>query len=134
MDDWAYKLENIAIPEGMLPEWKMGVVINVQSNKAIIGFADKEKIELPLSGVKWARKCLQDCYALGSPINSVTQVLDPRQVVMVEKEGKSWLLRQIPKVQGAIIALDPHTGRVLAMQGGWSQTGTSSFNLSLIHI
>ena len=37
-------------------------------------------------------------------------------------------MRQIPKVQGAIIALDPHTGRVLAMQGGWSQTGSSSFN------
>ncbi len=128
MDDWAYKLENIAIPEGMLPEWKMGVVIKVQSDKAIIGFADKERIELPLSGVKWARKCLQDCYALGQAITSVTQVLDPREVVMVEKEGKSWKLRQVPKVQGAIIALDPHTGRVLAMQGGWMQSGTSDFN------
>ena len=29
-------------------------------------------------------------------------------------------LRQIPDVEGAILALDPHTGRVLAMAGGWS--------------
>ena len=39
---------------------------------------------------------------------------------MVEKEEDKYILRQIPKVQGALIALDPHTGRVLAMQGGWS--------------
>ena len=29
-------------------------------------------------------------------------------------------LRQIPQVQGAMVSLDPHTGRVLAMVGGWS--------------
>jgi penicillin-binding protein 1A len=128
MDDWPLRLENIAIPKGMLPEWKMGVVLNVSTSKAEIGFANKERIKLPLSGVRWARKCLQDCYALGPPINAVSQVLKTGQVIMVEKKGKSWVLRQVPKVQGAIIALDPHTGRVLAMQGGWTQSGTSDFN------
>jgi len=63
MDDWATSVENIAIPEGMLPEWKLGVVLDVNSSKAEIGFADQERVDLPLSGVKWARKCLQDCYA-----------------------------------------------------------------------
>jgi penicillin-binding protein 1A len=38
-----------------------------------------------------------------------------------------WALRQIPNVSGAMVALDPHTGRVLAMDGGWSYD-TSQFN------
>ena len=127
MDDWTTKLEDIAIPEGMLPEWKIGVVLSASTNSAEIAFADKEKINLKLDGVKWARKCLQDCYALGSPITRVSQVLQTGEVIMIEKVEQSWVLRQVPKVQGALIALDPHTGRVLAMQGGWTQS-SSSFN------
>ena len=37
-------------------------------------------------------------------------------------------LRQIPDVSGALVALDPHTGRVLAMVGGWSASRCSQFN------
>jgi len=127
MDDWAKKLEKISEPEGILSSWQMGVVLDVNSQKAEIAFADKTRADLKLSGVKWARKCLQDCYALGRPIERVNQVLKVGEVVMIEKIEDGWHLRQIPKVQGAIIALDPHTGRVLAMQGGWTQSA-SSFN------
>lgn len=127
MDDWATKLQNIAEPEGILPTWQMGVVLAVNSQKAEIAFADKTRIDLKLAGVKWARKCLQDCYALGVPIERVNQVLNSGEVVLVEKKKDTWYLRQIPKIQGALIALDPHTGRVLAMQGGWTQS-SSSFN------
>ncbi len=127
MDDWPKKLSNIAVPEGMLAEWRMGAVLKVSNSSATIGFADREQIELKLDGVKWARKCLQDCYALGVPIERVSQVLKVGEVVLLDFEEKKWVLRQIPKVQGAIIALDPHTGRVLAMQGGWTQSA-SSFN------
>ncbi|CAG0905346.1 unnamed protein product [Cyprideis torosa] len=127
MDDWAKKLSEIAVPEGMLSEWQIGVVLSANNNIAEIAFANKEKIQLKLDGVRWARKCLQDCYALGQEVIKVSQVVKKGDVVMVESVGKSWILRQVPKVQGAIIALDPHTGRVLAMQGGWTQSA-SSFN------
>ncbi|HRC26152.1 MAG TPA: penicillin-binding transpeptidase domain-containing protein, partial [Alphaproteobacteria bacterium] len=40
-------------------------------------------------------------------------------VQSVTPENNTYALRQIPKIQGALLALDPHTGRVLAMQGGW---------------
>ena len=36
-------------------------------------------------------------------------------------------MQQIPEVQGGLIAMDPHTGRILAMQGGWKY-GISEFN------
>lgn len=126
MDDWAKKLGEIATPEGMLPHWQMGVVLSATKNSAKIGFEGKEeRAELKLDGVRWARKCLQDCYALGPEIIHVNDVISSGDVIMVENVEKSWVLRQIPKIQGAIIALDPHTGRVLAMQGGWTQSASS---------
>jgi penicillin-binding protein 1A len=45
----------------------------------------------------------------------------------MKDKKKEYILRQVPLIQGAIIALDPHTGRILAMQGGWTY-GTSEYN------
>jgi penicillin-binding protein 1A len=135
IEKWSESLGKIAIPEGMLNEWRMGVVTEIKKTSAIIGFNENEKIDLKLDGVRWARKCLQDCYALGREIIKMDQVIKKGDVILVEEitqktdteELKKWILRQIPKVQGALIALNPHTGRVLAMQGGWTQSA-SSFN------
>ena len=60
--------------------------------------------------------------------NSPTEVLKPGDVIFVEKkEGSSYLLRQAPGVSGGLVAMDPHTGRVLAMVGGFSYS-QSEFN------
>ena len=48
-------------------------------------------------------------------------------LVFVEAEGGGWRLRQIPLVNGAIIAMEPNSGRVLAMMGGYSFS-LSNFN------
>jgi penicillin-binding protein 1A len=64
-------------------------------------------------------------------VKSAADVLNPGDVVYVEqleKDGEQVLrLRQPPKVQGALVAMDPHTGRVLAMVGGFS-FAQSEFN------
>lgn len=127
LDDWATKLAEINEPADMLEQWRLGVVLQSGSNSAEVGLADNQKISLALDGVKWARKCLNECYALGPEITAVSQVLSVGDIVMIEKTGKTWALRQIPRVQGALVAIDPHTGRVLAMQGGW-KWGASQFN------
>jgi penicillin-binding protein 1A len=133
MNDWANDLTKIATPEGMLPEWQMAVVLSLKKTSAQIGFEDGSKETLTLDGVRWARKCISDCYGLGPEVIRMDQVVEKGDVIMIEKmpkedeEGEYWVLRQVPKVQGAIISLDPHTGRVLAMQGGWTQSA-SSFN------
>src|SRR5690606_13858844 len=54
-------------------------------------------------------------------------VLKPGDVVFVEQKGDEWMLRQPPAVGGALVAMDPHTGRVLAMVGGFSYS-ESEFN------
>lgn len=131
VENWAEDLQKIAIPEGMLEDWRMGVVTELRQTTATVGFNANEEVELKLSGVRWARKCLSDCYALGPEVIKMNQVLKKGDVILLEKvekeEGQEWVLRQVPKIQGAIIALNPHTGRVLAMQGGWTQSA-SSFN------
>ncbi len=145
LDDWRKKLSNIKKPEGMLPEWELATVLEVSKDKAKIGFVEKEQGKILLSDTKWARQYLNDGYALGKVVKSLEQVIKVGDVIMVEKpsvpkskeastEGEKepdniYLLRQIPLIQGAIIALDPHTGRVLAMQGGWNyRYGGSEFN------
>src|SRR5580765_3203983 len=60
--------------------------------------------------------------------NSPADVLKPGDVVFVEKkEGSQYMLRQPPSVSGGLVAMDPHTGRVLAMVGGFSYA-QSEFN------
>jgi penicillin-binding protein 1A len=59
---------------------------------------------------------------------SPSDVLSPGDVVFVEKKQEGgWMLRQVPKVGGGMVAMDPHTGRVLAMVGGFSFSA-SEFN------
>ena len=60
---------------------------------------------------------------------SPADVLKPGDVVFVEKkdDGGGYMLRQVPEVSGGLVAMDPHTGRVLAMVGGFSYA-QSEFN------
>ena len=114
-----------------VPEWKLAVVLDTTSDAATIGLqpatlpngalaADREKGTIPLSEMKWAR----------SGLSNVGSALKPGDVVYVEavadKPG-TFELHQVPEIEGAIIAMDPHTGRVLAMQGGFS-FAESEFN------
>lgn len=126
-DDWKEKLSAVKDPDDMIDPWKLGVVVRATDDRAAIGFKDGTQKNILLDGVSWARKSLQDGYALGAEVASVRQVLDKGDVVMVEDVADKLILRQIPKIQGALVALDPHTGRVLAIQGGW-KAGVSSFN------
>lgn len=129
LDDWANRLAEVDIP-GIHKDWRLAVVLNVTNAEATFGFADKTKGKLLLEYLSWARKPLEKGLT-GSDVTSVHDVLKTGDVIMVEKTeagGKEvYGLRQIPKVNGGLIAIDPHTGRILAMQGGWSYNA-SEFN------
>ena len=47
--------------------------------------------------------------------------------IRLNKDANTWRLRQVPEISGAMVAMDPHTGRVLAMVGGFSYD-QSQFN------
>lgn len=136
LDDWPRRLQDLATPAGLLPDWQLAAVLNVSGDEAEIGFADRARGRLPLQQVQWARESRDGGYALGPEINAVSQVLSAGDVIIVspveapDSQAESepvYELQQIPLVNGALIALDPHTGRILAMQGGW-QHGADQFN------
>ncbi|MBX2834304.1 MAG: penicillin-binding protein 1A [Micavibrio sp.] len=127
IQEWGFN--EMTRPNGMLNHWKLALVIDVGEDAAI-KFEDSSEGTIALEDLKWARKYLNEGYARGPEITAASDALSKGDVVMVaplEDQDNTYGLRQIPDVQGSIIALDPHTGRVLAMQGGWKY-GISEFN------
>ncbi len=78
-------------------DWRIGVVTQRSGSSATIGFADGE--EAPLTGVP-------DDASVGD-------------VIAASPQGNSWRVRTVPEVSGGFLAMQPETGRVLAMQGGF---------------
>ncbi len=128
MSEWQDKLSGFKKPDAMLDSWSLAVVQAASTEGARISLENGREGLIVLEDLKWARESLNKGYALGPQITSAAQVLKRGDVVMVEPlNGNQYALQQIPEVQGALIALDPHTGRILAMQGGWKY-GISEFN------
>ncbi|MCC6470388.1 MAG: transglycosylase domain-containing protein, partial [Alphaproteobacteria bacterium] len=125
--DWAQRLKGLEQPKG-LGEWYLAVVLSTTDTAAHVGFTDGRRGTVPLSEMSWARQNLEK-QKLGPPLKRPSEALAVGDVVAVEpvsqdREGKphpagSFALRQIPKAGGAVVAMDPHTGRVLAMSGGY---------------
>jgi penicillin-binding protein 1A len=121
--DWKKNLA--AIPdESGIDSWKPAVALAYQGKDIRIGFADGTSALLTNEGYKWAHRQLPG--AVWGPMPAKPQdVVKPGDVFYVEplpapaKPGE-FGLRQVPEVNGAIVVMDPHTGRVLAMSGGFS--------------
>lgn len=126
---WLEPLKAVPAASYVPETWKTAIVTNVTDEAAEIGLTDKTTGTIPLAELKWARKNMPD-QTLGPEINAPSEVLKTGDVIWVEpvKFGakrvpypeNTYTLRQIPEVEGAMVVLDPHTGRVLAMVGGFS--------------
>lgn len=139
--DWKTALTGVQAPPDIDP-WQTAVVLSMDDKQVRLGLSDGSEGVLPLGEMRWARKALED-QARGAAVKKPADVVSPGDVILVEavlfkepdKDGDkpepyppgTYALRQVPAVNGAIVALDPHTGRVLAMQGGWSYD-ESEFN------
>ncbi len=138
--NWKADLAKQANPPGMRHRWMLGVVIRVSDTSATLGYSDAladagagaaRTGVLDLGSIRWARP-VHDGQAGGPPF-SMHQVLHVGDFVLVSKPdstGSRLNLEQIPTIQGALIAMDPRTGRVLAMVGGWSHD-MSPFNRAM---
>ena len=123
--DWARKLA--AVPVNIPDDWRCAVVLLAGPGEAVIGFTDASRGRIPLSDLTWARAALKKGQR-GPAVKSAAQVLMPGDVIAVEPvAGDVYSLRQVPEIDGGIVALDPHTGRVLAMSGGFA-FADSQFN------
>ena len=136
--DWGAALADIPDLDDIAP-WRMAVVLQVENDRMIAGVRpaklssgelEKERysVEVAFEQMKWARPSQPDG-SLGGEVKSADQVVSPGDVVYVAptRDRTAWRLMQQPKVEGALVALDPHTGRVHAMVGGFSYD-RSEFN------
>lgn len=87
-------------------DWRVAVVTDIGGQSASIGFADGDDSQLT---------------------GTIPTGLEVGHVVAVSPSGNAWRLRAIPEVSGGFVAEDVHTGRVLAMQGGFDSR-LSDFN------
>ena len=146
-------LKEIKLPGGY-GTWEPALVTKVGTNAAELLLKDGATIKLTGDDVKWAQTYKPEKGKPGLQVGHVilaefkresrtdgeaaTPVEDPE----LDPDGKpiatppaepvevpvgNATLRQVPEVDGALVALDPHTGRILAMQGGYSFF-KSSFN------
>jgi len=133
--DWHSQLTGVVQPAGSEP-WQLAIVLSVDAKGAQIGLTSGDIGSIPFSELAWARQVLKD-QRYGPPPHKAADVLAAGDIILVEpvtaqEDGtayppKTYGLRQIPDVGGAVVALDPHTGRVLAMSGGFSYEA-SQFN------
>ena len=119
--DFLNTLKNTPLTKGAEPSWKKAVVTQTQKEKADITLEDGTKGHIYLKDIAWAKPALQNKYVGASPTD-VSKVLNTGDVIYVEKgqESDAYGLRQIPDVEGGMAVIDPNTGKVLALVGGFS--------------
>ena len=136
--NWARSVAALPRPPGMLPTWHLAVALEVSGAEARMGWMDDSGTQhnsvMLLSDSGWARPNHNG--SIGGSPRRMADVVQIGDVVMTEPASATSLkgpaadrilLRQVPLVQGALVSLDPATGRVLAMSGGWNFE-SSQFN------
>jgi penicillin-binding protein 1A len=139
-EDWGKKVAGVS-PLSDLIDWRLAVVLAVTPESATIGLrptmgpdnavgSDRDKGTIPFNkDIRWKQRLASDT-GPAKAVKSMTDLLQVGDVVYVTQADGGpgeYRLRQVPEVEGALVAMDPHTGRVLAMVGGFSYA-ESQFN------
>ncbi|MFP5509748.1 MAG: penicillin-binding protein 1A, partial [Alphaproteobacteria bacterium] len=128
--NWREALARVEVPRDITLNgpWFPAVVLEVSGAEARLGIEGQEGEDhvIPANDVTWARKRLENG-SLGRRAQGPDDLLAVGDVVLVRAitaDGSGdfvrWSLRQVPEVQGGFMAMDVNTGRVIAMQGGFS--------------
>nr|WP_254696941.1 PBP1A family penicillin-binding protein [Octadecabacter sp. SW4] len=119
-ESWRAALDDIRIARDITLEnqWYPAVVLEVGEEQLRLGIEgigeDEPDPVVPRRDIEWMRGGFADNFTLGDVVHVRKMTAD--------SDGSfiRWTLRQVPEVQGAFMAMDVNTGRVIAMQGGFS--------------
>ena len=132
-EDWGIALSEVRLLRDV-PEWKQAVVLEVSDDFARIGLRPKRLVSRAISPERneatiffddapWAKRLTikeNGKDRVSKKVKSMTEIMQPGDVIHVSGKDGRFVLEQVPELSGALVAMDPHTGRVLAMMGGFS--------------
>lgn len=118
ISNWKSELAKVVAPAA-IGSYKLAAVLSISDNQASIGMLDGSKATIPLENLKWARKAMKEAY-IGKAITKASDVLSIGDVVLTDTNQAGATLEQIPEVNGALVVIEPKTGKILAMVGGYS--------------
>ena len=120
-DEWRAALSDVVLARDVTLEskWFPAVVMGVGENELQVGIesvtaSDAEPQVIPRKDIEWMRGGFADNFAVGDVVHVRRMIAD------TDGSFIRWTLRQVPEVQGGFMAMDVNTGRVIAMQGGFS--------------
>ncbi len=104
--NWSDDLDKFKLEKSI--GWDLAIVKRIDKFEVVIETSDKKFGTINYENISWTRKNLNELFKVGD-------------IVYVKKiEDGNYSLKQLPKVNGAIVIMDPYSGRVLAMSGGFS--------------
>lgn len=98
-------------------DWRTAVVLTKLNGAAQLGFVDGSEGRLPAYAASMPRKGGGAAFSW----------LKPGDIIVVAPDGNDWSLRSIPEISGGMVVQNPHTGQIVAMQGGFDAR-LGSFN------
>ena len=105
-ENWNDNLEKFNLENSI--NWNLAIVKKVNKFSAQIETEDKLNGKIAYSDISWSKKEFEELIKVGD-------------IIYVKKiDGNNYSLKQLPKINGGIVVMDPFTGRVLALSGGFS--------------
>ena len=114
---WREALRNVSVARDVTlnSRWYPAVVLAVAENALTLGVETiEERVEVPRDDIQWMSGDFFENFTAGDVVH-VRRMTNDSDGSLIR-----WTLRQVPEVQGGFMAMDVNTGRVLAMQGGFS--------------
>ena len=104
--NWNNGLEKFNLENSI--NWKIAIVKKLNKFSAEIEIADKSVGQIKYENISWTKK-------------EFSQLLKVGDIIYVKKiQNKNYSLKQLPKINGGMVVMDPYTGRILALSGGFS--------------
>ncbi len=104
--DWNKGLNDYDLEKSL--GWKIAIVKKINQFSVEIETEDKKNGVIKTGGISWTKKKIENLFNVGDII------------YVKEINNNLYQLKQLPKVNGAIVIMDPFTGRVFALSGGFS--------------
>ena len=113
--NWFKDLDKFYLEKSI--NWNLAIVKKINKFSVEIEINDKSEGSIQYQDISWTKKELNQLFKIGD-------------IIYVKHiKNNNFSLRQLPKINGGIVVMDPYTGRVLALSGGFSFK-KSEFNRS----